>query len=251
MAALLRGFRTQFDDPDGFYNLLARDTIALIERFEPVASRRVLDVGGGSGYFAEAFRRSSAESVFVEPLWDEMTDVGRKLGFGVVGDGCHLPLGSASFDIGFSSNVIEHVRDPWQFLDELLRVVRPGGLVFVAFTNWLSPFGGHETSPWHYAGGDRAARRYERRSGHPPKNLYGESLFRLSIADVLRWCREDPRAQVLDAFPRYYPHWTKAVTMVPGVREVVTWNLAVVLRRLPAPGRPIGIDRVQEGAVSR
>lgn len=231
MATLLHGFRTQFDDPDHFYALLAEDTIALIERYEPVAGRRMLDVGGGAGYFAEAFRRWSAQSVFIEPEWDEMTEAGRLLGFGAVGDGCRLPIADASFDIGFTSNVLEHVADPWQFLDELLRVVRPGGLVFVAFTNWLSPFGGHETSPWHYVGGERAARLYEERLGHPPKNRYGESLFRLGVGEVLNWARHCGGARLVDAFPRYYPRWSKPIVHVPGVRELITWNLTVVLRR--------------------
>ena len=231
MAALIKGFRTQFDDPDHFYTLLADDTIDLIERYEPLAGKSIVDVGGGSGYFAEAFRRASARSVFIEPLWDEMTEPGRRLGFGIVGDGCRLPLADASFDVSFSSNVVEHVRDPWQFLDELVRVVRPGGLVFMAFTNWLSPFGGHETSPWHYLGGEWAAKRYEAKLGYPPKNRYGESLYPLSIAAVLRWAQGNAGTRLVDAFPRYYPYWSKAITVLPGVREIVTWNLVVVLRR--------------------
>ena len=52
-------------------------------------------------------------------------------------------------------------------LAEMARVVRPGGLVYCSYTLWLSPWGGHETSPWHFLGGHRAARRYEQRHGHP------------------------------------------------------------------------------------
>src|SRR6202044_3833385 len=110
--------------------------------------------------------------------------------------------------------------------------------VFVTYTNWLSPWGGHETSPWHYFGGERAARRYERRHGTLPDCLYGVSLFNLPISRVLEWPRECPDADVLDAFPRYYPHWTWPLVRIPGLREVATWNLALVLRRRPADVRP-------------
>lgn len=233
MSALLRGFRTQFDDPDGFYSLLASDTIDLIGRYEPVDGSRVVDIGGGPGYLAEAFREAGAHGAFIEPFWDEMTPPGRQLGYGIVGDGCRLPLLDGSFDISCSSNVIEHVVDPNLFLDEMLRVVRPGGLVFLAFTNWLSPFGGHETSPWHYLGGERAAQRYERKNGFPPKNRFGESLYELSISRLLKMVRERTDVVLEDAFPRYYPGWSKPIVRVPGVREVVTWNLTVVLRRSP------------------
>jgi glycosyltransferase involved in cell wall biosynthesis/SAM-dependent methyltransferase len=228
---LLKGFRTQYDDPDGFYTMLADDTVELVGEYHPIETQRVVDIGGGPGYFAEAFRRAGAESVFVEPFWESMTIPGRKLGYGVIGDGLSLPFANGAFDISHSSNVIEHVVDPRAFFDEMLRVVRPGGLMFLAFTNWFSPFGGHETSPWHYMGGKWAVERYERKLGYTPKNHFGTSLFRLDIADVLKWAKTTPQADLIDTFPRYYPSWTKGIVAIPGVREIVTWNLVVVLRR--------------------
>jgi SAM-dependent methyltransferase len=239
MAALFGAFRRQFEDPDAFYSLLASDTIDLLRRYDSLEDRNILDVGGGPGYLAERFRQEGARSSFVEPIWEEMTAPGRRLGFGIVGDGCRLPILDSRFDISCSSNVIEHVLDPERFLHEMVRVVRPGGTIFLAFTNWLSPFGGHETSPWHYAGGERAARRYERKFGYPPKNRFGESLFRLSITELMRLVREQPDAVLLDAFPRYYPAWSKPLIRLRGVREVLTWNLVVVLRR----SGPAGVRR--------
>jgi SAM-dependent methyltransferase len=228
---LLQSFRTQFDDPDGFYTLLADDTVELVKEHAPVIGQRVVDVGGGPGYFAQAFRRAGARSTFVEPFWESMTTQGRELGYGVIGDGLRLPFGNGSFDISHSSNVLEHVTDPMAFLREMVRIVRPDGLVFLAFTNWYSPFGGHETSPWHYLGGEKAAQRYERRLGHPAKNRYGVSLFPLHIRQVLGWARSLPDVEVLDAFPRYYPRWTRPLIKVPALREVATWNLAIVMRK--------------------
>jgi SAM-dependent methyltransferase len=228
---LFQGFRTQYDDPDGFYTFLADDTVSLVDRYESVRGKTVVDVGGGPGYFAKAFRRAGATSCFVEPFWDALTDSGRSLGYGVVGDGMRMPFADRTFDISHSSNVIEHVLQPKVLFNEMVRVVRPGGLIFLAFTNWFSPFGGHETSPWHYLGGKRAALRYERKLGYAPKNHFGESLFRLDIGEVLAWARNETEAELIDAFPRYYPPWTKGIVRLPGVREVVTWNLVLVLRR--------------------
>jgi SAM-dependent methyltransferase len=118
--------------------------------------------------------------------------------------------------------------------EEMVRVTRPGGVVYISFTNWLSPWGGHETSPWHYLGGDRAARRYERRHGHPPKNRYGQSLYAVSVTAALGWARSCREVEVLDALPRYHPRWAGGIVHVPGVREVATWNLVLVLRKLPS-----------------
>jgi hypothetical protein len=110
-------------------------------------------------------------------------------------------------------------------------VTRPAGTVVCAFTNWLSPWGGHETAPWHFLGGDLAARRYQRRHGRPPKNRYGQTLFPVHVGQVLRWARHHPEAELVAARPRYYPDWCRPIVHVPGLRELATWNLLVVLRR--------------------
>ena len=209
-ARLFRGFRGQYDDPDGFYTLLADDTVALVERYESVPGRSVIDVGGGSGYFAKAFRQAGATSFFVEPFWDALTHSGRSLGYGIIGDGTEMPFADRTFDISHSSNVIEHVSNPKGFFAELVRVVRPGGLIFLAFTNWFSPFGGHETSPWHYFGGEWAALRYERKLGYPPKNRYGTSLYRLDISEVVTWAKQLPVCGIGRCVPTVLPAMDQA-----------------------------------------
>lgn len=147
--------------------------------------------------------------------------------------GEHLPFADASVDIVMSSNVMEHVPQPGLVAQEMLRVVRPGGVVFISYTAWYSLWGGHETSPWHFLGGARAARWYERRHGHPPKNRFGTSMYAAFVGQGLAWARRQTGARVLFAGPRYHPDWATWVVHVPGVREVATWNLLIVLRRTP------------------
>jgi arabinofuranan 3-O-arabinosyltransferase len=50
------------------------------------------------------------------------------------------------------------------------------------------------------------------------------------------------RAVVVDALPRYYPRWLRWVVEVPVARELLTWNLLVVLRRT-GEDRATGEDR--------
>jgi SAM-dependent methyltransferase len=131
----------------------------------------------------------------------------------------------------YSSNVLEHVPRPWQMADEMVRVTKPGGLVFISYTVWFGPWGGHETSPWHFLGGARARRRYQRRHGREPKNRFGESLFPVTVAAGLEWAARQTGAELLAAVPRYNPRFAYVLTRVPLLRELVTWNLALVLRR--------------------
>jgi SAM-dependent methyltransferase len=228
---LLAAFRHEQRDPDRFYRLQSLDVADLIEQWHPLAGARVLDVGGGPGYFTDEFSARGATAFVADANAGELTLHGRHPVHAVVAAGGHLPVPTGTFDICCSLNVLEHVREPWEVADEMVRVVRPGGLVFVSVTNWYSPWGGHETSPWHYLGGERAVQRYRRRYGRAPKNEFGESLFPIHVGDAVEWARHQPRAELLDARPRYLPEWCRRLVAVPGIREVATWNLALAMRR--------------------
>lgn len=230
LLSLLQGFRAEQRDPDHFYRLLARDTVALVGDLAPVAGARVLDVGSGPGDLAEAFRRAGAWAVALDVDWDEMHCRPRRLDLAVQADGARLPFEDGTFDIACSSNVLEHVPDPLAVVGDMVRVTKPGGLAFVNYTLWMSPWGGHETAPWHYVGGAKALRRFERRNGRSPKNRFGTSLFPIPGRRFLSQVRQLPDVSVVDAFPRYYPRWTRWLVEVPGVGDLLTWNLALVLR---------------------
>jgi SAM-dependent methyltransferase len=153
----------------------------------------------------------------------------------VHGDGMRLPLADGAVDVCFSSNVLEHVRDPARMLTEMIRVTRPGGVIYLAFTNWYSPWGGHELSPWHYLGAGYARRRYIRRMRRLPKNDPGTGLFPVHVGSTLRQVRARGDVALLEALPRYYPRWSRLVLRIPGLREAATWNLLLVLRRVTEP----------------
>jgi SAM-dependent methyltransferase len=230
-AALVRSFRLEQSDPDHFYELLSEDAVRLLAARVDFAGLRVLDVGGGAGYLAAACRAAGARCAIVEPSVTELSWRGNRPPVAVIGDGGRLPVRSGGADLVLCSNVLEHTPSPATLCGELVRAVRPAGLVWISFTNWFSPWGGHETSPWHYAGGEYAARRYRRRRGRDPKNLFGETLFPLHVGTMLRWARVRADVELVDARPRYHPGWARRVVAVPGLREVVTWNLELLLRR--------------------
>jgi SAM-dependent methyltransferase len=243
---LLREFRFEQPDPARFYGALAEDTAALVtdlwraEQGLAPTGQILLDVGGGPGYFATAFSRAGFTYIGVEPDPAEM-HAGPVIKDGtayVRASGTALPFADDSVDVCLSSNVAEHVAEPWRLGNEMLRVTKPGGLVVLSYTVWLGPFGGHETGWWHYLGGERAARRYTRKHGHPAKNNYGSSLFAVSAADGLQWA--NATGALLTAFPRYHPRWAWWMVRVPVLREFLVSNVVLVLKPPIATGSTFG-----------
>jgi arabinofuranan 3-O-arabinosyltransferase len=232
---LFRAFLVEQTDPDRFYGTLAADSVAQLSRYTSLRDQLVLDVGGGPGYFATAFAGAGARYVRLEPDAGDLAGTatgGDATGVGALrASGMELPIRTAAVDVCYSSNVLEHVPDPPRMLDEMVRVTRPGGIVFASFTPWYSPWGGHETAPWHYLGGEYAVRRYERRMGKPPKNRVGHSLYRYSVGSALTWARQTREAKLIDALARYHPWWAQWIVRVPAAREVFSWNLALVLKK--------------------
>ena len=231
---LFREFRYEQPDPARFYTALAEDSARQLARYVDLSGRTMLDVGGGPGYFRDAFRAGGATYFSLDADVGELSGMGDIASGTVIGSGMELPFADGSLDVTYSSNVLEHVPTPTAMLDEMLRVTRPGGVVFCSYTLWWGPWGGHETSPWHLLGGRYARRRYLRKHGHEPKNKFGESMYAATASAGLRWARAQRRAgnaEILAAVPRYHPAWAAWLMRVPVVREVLSWNLLLVLRK--------------------
>jgi uncharacterized protein YbaR (Trm112 family) len=81
------------------------------------AAGAVLDCGGGD-------RRYGDDRVFnLEYMEYRLPDL--------LGDGLALPFADACFDLVLSQAVLEHVPDPQRAVDEIVRVLKPGGTAYV------------------------------------------------------------------------------------------------------------------------
>lgn len=74
-------------------------------------------------------------------LASERTEQGRRWGTGettmLMTDEYVIPADDGTFDVVLSGQVIEHVRAPWRWMAELVRVCRPGGRVItVSPVSW-------------------------------------------------------------------------------------------------------------------
>ena len=213
---LFREFRYEQPDPARFYTALADDSVGQLSSYVDLGGQVLLDVGGGPGYFRNAFRAAGATYVALDADVGELSGLGEIASGTVLGSGMQLPFRDGSIDICYSSNVLEHVPDPWRMAEEMVRVTRSGGMVFISYTVWFGPWGGHETAPWHFLGGRRARRRYARKHGHEPKNRFGESLFPVTVRSGLDWAARQTGAEVVDLTPSVQPAMDAVDSPRPG-----------------------------------
>jgi SAM-dependent methyltransferase len=90
---------------------------------------RVLDVAGGDGYWAGQARRRGARAVSIDLSRTKMV-YGRTLTSAPAlaeADALRLPFADGAFDRVMSICAIEHFDDGERALDEMARVLRPGG----------------------------------------------------------------------------------------------------------------------------
>lgn len=95
------------------------------------ADARVLEVGSGAHgliFFFEA-----GERIGVDPLADHYRDlfpVWQNRAPTIAAYGEQLPFDDSSFDIVLSDNVVDHAESPRRIVEELARVLKPGGMLY-------------------------------------------------------------------------------------------------------------------------
>jgi hypothetical protein len=86
-------------------------------------------------------------------------------------------------------------------------------------------------SPYHFLGPRLGPRLYVRRHGQPRKNPYGAGLWACHIGPTLRLVGARPALSIERVEPRYWPRLA-VITRIPGIRELLTWNCVIRVRKL-------------------
>ncbi len=118
--------------------------LAMLNRFAPLANRRVLEFGCGIGVYVRAIRRYTPHVVGFDIEVDRLR-IGYQQGVrGLVAAAAEqLPFADGTFDVVFSNEVLEHVGDDRAACREIARVLRPGGRAVIFVPNRWYPFETH------------------------------------------------------------------------------------------------------------
>jgi SAM-dependent methyltransferase len=262
-------FRSEYDYAV-FEYLRSAKVIAALERARVPLTGRVLDSGCGGGGTVVSLAEEVRLAVGLDldarfrgsgtRLADEKGV--RNVRF-VQGDGLRLPFANGSFDLVLSHSVIEHVRSAEEYLRECQRVLRSGGLLYLATAPYLSFAGAHLPRlrvpvPLHLLCGRRLAFRIfcwlgrrapwvlvEGREANTFVSLaeraeakHDDLLQRVTIHRLEAWLtasglrlRQDERL-VTGFFRRALPAFLRRrLERIPGVQDVMIGHIQVVLEK--------------------
>jgi ubiquinone/menaquinone biosynthesis C-methylase UbiE len=146
--------KTMFDELGRLQK--ARKTVAVIfdalnkAGTEP-GDVRVLDIGCSTGiltrHYAEYFGRVVGIDIDDGAVeWARKNRAAENVSYRI-GDSMELPFLTGEFDLVTCTHIYEHVPDAQRMLDEILRVLKPGGLCYFAAENRIRLWDGHYNLP--------------------------------------------------------------------------------------------------------
>lgn len=123
----------------------ARDRQMAVQTLEPQDRDRILEIGCGYGWISEELWASARIDWVGVDRSDEMVQRLRashpehaEAAFSA--DACRLPFADAKFDKVLCTGVLMHISSYATAIRELVRVLRPGGVLLCSFNNALSPW---------------------------------------------------------------------------------------------------------------
>lgn len=174
---------------------------------EDLRGRTLLEVGSGFGVFLAVARRDyGIDTHGIEPAsegFESTYELSRQVlaEYGQdparihAAEGEQIPFPDGTFDLVYSSTVLEHTRSPEDVLRESLRVLKPGGYLMFVYPNYGAFFEGHYVIPWIPYLPRFLARGWLRLWGRDP--AFVDTLQFTTYFKTRRWLRRCPPAEVL------------------------------------------------------
>ena len=131
------------------FNQVLRDRWVRAQAESVPTNSRVLDVGAGSAPYRESFKHCRYFTQDFAQLDPGQLLHGAYSEVDYLSDAASIPVQAESFDAVICTEVLEHVAEPIKVVQEISRVLRPGGKLILT-----APLGsGIHQEPYHFYGG--------------------------------------------------------------------------------------------------
>lgn len=173
----------------------------------------VLDAGAGRCQYRELFagqRYIGVDFTRGETTWDYSQ-------LDVVGVLEHLPFRAASFDAAICTQVLEHVPEPLGVLRELLRVLKPGGTLYLTAPQ---AFGEHQEPHDYYRYTSFGLRYLFDQAGFAAVSVSARGGYYWFLSAMLMYAYQK-------MFTGPQPKWKKALLFLPRLAAAFVLLLAL------------------------
>ena len=144
------------DRAKGFLNqifLVARNFMLhrkkrVVENTTGIKNGKILDIGCGTGYFAGTMKKAGWDVTGIEPNRKAMEFGKEHFALRIIGPEKISELPSASFDCITMWHVLEHFHDPFNYVAEIKRLLKAGGVCICALPNCSSFDAQHYGEEW-------------------------------------------------------------------------------------------------------
>jgi ubiquinone/menaquinone biosynthesis C-methylase UbiE len=136
---------TQLYDQDRIST--TNEYLSLFSPFVTFKEKIVLDLGCGRGYLLDSFLAFEPFTAIGVDTSAEALRIGRerygdRIQF-IQGTPTTIPVPSASVDIVYTIDTVEHLSRPREIFLEIARILKPGGVALVHFGPFRNPYGSH------------------------------------------------------------------------------------------------------------
>jgi SAM-dependent methyltransferase len=200
--------------------LRAEEIRAVLSRVNSVEGN-LLEIGGGSGYQASLLARRGMNVVSIDLSTSSYRNARQ---FAVIEyDGKHIPFPDEYFDVVFSSNTLEHIRDLRAFEVEIMRVLRRGGIAVHVlpshhwrFWSWCTHY-----PALLFLASRRLRRRSQGGAAHP-----GATGLQLAMKALVP-PRHGERGNSLTEYGYFHPKWWNAHFVQSGWSVMQSFQLGL------------------------
>jgi SAM-dependent methyltransferase len=221
----------KYYDDELFYITQAKDSIAWLEKQGVFLTSKteVLDLGCGHGIFGDELMKKGCKVTFADEhnyLWPKLKS-STYISINLDRDD-YARLGQ--YDLVICSNVFEHLAKQDYFIAQCSQLLKPNGKLYLSWTNWFSPFGGHDFAPFHYFGARFGRWIHYKLKGKWSAHVPGAGLYVTHIGSTLKKIHKSSSLHVDKMAARYYSEFS-FLLKIPIIREFVAWNCALLISK--------------------